>query len=481
MVKVLALEEDGGGDLPRTARLLLECPPLQEQDLPPPERDMLDAAITDLCAPLDLTADPVKLSEDLERTCRNLLKEAIGVEDTHQRVLSMLHEYNTAHGYTPAGDGPSRAAQVRQRGRELGAELNQAAPSAKLSPVIAKPTYSMPTKSLRATCYITSELAGLQGEDLREKQAQLQELLDTADLQQQVMEPHGEASGTWHNNRIIVAGQNKSQAWASSPNHGPAEHSGSNRAPGKISGNHRTQHSSHHSRQPRDPAAVTSKPRNHPWPDAAEPACGKSAAQAAPALGAGQGIQGHQPARSHVSLRIGERVDPLKDDARHRLNQLADSKFDEEESSVGLVCFGPRIRNEPFPAKFALPRDMPKCTGAVKLEDWLSDYVTAVDIAGGNKRTAVRYAPLMLTGSARTCLNSLSALQINSWHDFQEAFIKNFTGTYKRPPRPRQLALCKQGPDEPYRNYLTRWSELRNSCKGVGEEQAIGYFMDGCR
>jgi hypothetical protein len=26
-----------------------------------------------------------------------------------------------------------------------------------------------------------------------------------------------------------------------------------------------------------------------------------------------------------------------------------------------------------------------------------------------------------------------------------------------------------------------RWLELRNSCKGVGEEQAIGYFTDGCR
>jgi hypothetical protein len=137
-----------------------------------------------------------------------------------------------------------------------------------------------------------------------------------------------------------------------------------------------------------------------------------------------------------VSQRIGERVDPPKDDARHRLNLLADSKFDEEESSARPVCFGPRIRNEPFPAKFALPRDMPKYTGAMKPEDWLSDYVIAVDIAGGNKRTAVRYAPLMLTGSARTWLNSLPALQINSWHDFQEAFIKNFTGTYKRPPRP---------------------------------------------
>jgi hypothetical protein len=54
----------------------------------------------------------------------------------------------------------------------------------------------MPTKNLRAAHYITSELDGLQGEDLQEKQARIQELLDVADLQQQAMELHGEASGT---------------------------------------------------------------------------------------------------------------------------------------------------------------------------------------------------------------------------------------------------------------------------------------------
>jgi hypothetical protein len=103
-------------------------------------------------------------------------------------------------------------------------------------------------KNLCTARYITSELAGLQGEDLQEKQARLQELLDAADLQQQAMEPHGEASGMRHDNCIIVAGQNKSQAQASSPNHGPTEHSQSNRAPGKSGGNHRTQHSGYHSR-----------------------------------------------------------------------------------------------------------------------------------------------------------------------------------------------------------------------------------------
>jgi hypothetical protein len=151
---------------------------------------------------------------------------------------------------------------------------------AKLPPIINKPTYSTPTKNLRAARYITSELDGLQGEDLQEKQARIQELLNAADLQQQAMEPRGEASGIRYENRIVVAGQNKSQGQASSPNHGPAEHSRSNRAPGKSGGNHHTQHSGHHNRQPRDPAAVTSKPRHLSRADAVELARGKSAAPA---------------------------------------------------------------------------------------------------------------------------------------------------------------------------------------------------------
>jgi hypothetical protein len=173
MVEVLALEEDGGGGPPCTARPPFEHPTLPEQDPSPPERDVLESAIMDLHVPLDLTADPAKLAEDLEQTRRTHLNNTVGIEDTRRRIFSMLREYNTAQGYTPAGDGPSRAGQVRQQGRDLGTELNRAAPSARSPPVIAKHTYSTPTKNLRVVCYITSELASLQGDDLREKQARL--------------------------------------------------------------------------------------------------------------------------------------------------------------------------------------------------------------------------------------------------------------------------------------------------------------------
>ncbi|KAI4981628.1 hypothetical protein ZWY2020_022120 [Hordeum vulgare] len=114
-------------------------------------------------------------------------------------------------------------------------------------------------------------------------------------------------------------------------------------------------------------------------------------------------------------------------------------------------------------------------------EDWLIDYTTPVGIARGNKRVTVRYVPLMLTGLARTWLNSLPAGSVNSWVDFEEAFVRNFTGTYKRPSRPHELAMCVQKADEPLRDYVTRWTELHNSREGVHEVQAIQYFIDGCR
>ncbi|KAK1669459.1 hypothetical protein QYE76_057618 [Lolium multiflorum] len=164
-----------------------------------------------------------------------------------------------------------------------------------------------------------------------------------------------------------------------------------------------------------------------------------------------------QPARS----RLGPRVEPA--DARDRLDRLVESRIAEEEGPAGPKCFGPRILNEPMRAGFQLPRDTPKYDGTTKPEDWLQDYSTAVGIAQGNKRWAVRYSPLMLLGSARTWLNNLPAGSINGWLDFEDAFISNFTGTYRRPGRPQQLEMCKQGADETDRAH------------------GVGFFMAGCR
>lgn len=51
---------------------------------------------------------------------------------------------------------------------------------------------------------------------------------------------------------------------------------------------------------------------------------------------------------------------------------------------------------------------------------------------------------------------------------------------YKRPGRPQHLAGCVQRKGEKDLDYLTRWSNLRNTCEGVKEHQAISYFVNGC-
>src|SRR3954463_115751 len=106
--------------------------------------------------------------------------------------------------------------------------------------------------------------------------------------------------------------------------------------------------------------------------------------------------------------------------------------------------------------------------------------MNAVSIAGGSRRVAVCYAPLMLQGSARSWLNSLPSNSINCWQDFSVAFVRNFTGTYERPHLPRQLALCVQGKEESLRDYVAWWTKLRNSCEVVHEIHAIQYFTNGC-
>ena len=102
-----------------------------------------------------------------------------------------------------------------------------------------------------------------------------------------------------------------------------------------------------------------------------------------------------------------------EDDAHHRIEQLARDVQQEVEGPADPACFGPRIRSQQFPKGFILPRDSPMYNGIVKPEDWLVDYMITVGIAGGNRHLAVRYAPLMLQGSARSWLNSLPGNNIN--------------------------------------------------------------------
>ncbi|KAI5015614.1 hypothetical protein ZWY2020_057004 [Hordeum vulgare] len=296
------------------------------------------------------------------------------------------------------------------------------------------------------------EMASLEGEERAFQEKRVKDLLDTANQQHARFDPgqaHSESPGPNSGARRDPSGQHHAEGSSSLL---PAEGRGNN-APGASTVSDEF-----------GPTSRRQRGRLRVW--------GSSPAKDSCSCSRGA---------SPLVTEAGAPATQDERDAHRRIIALAHAALLEEDGPVGPACFGPRIRGEPFPRGFTLPRDTPKYNGTAKREDWLIDYTTAVGIARGNKSVVVRYVPLMLAGSARTWLNSLPDGSVNSWVDIEEAFFRSFTGTYKRPGRPRELAMCVQKADEPLRDYVTRWTELCNSSERVHEVQAIEYFIDGCR
>ncbi|KAK1601414.1 hypothetical protein QYE76_071998 [Lolium multiflorum] len=464
MQEVMATGDDAGGKSTRVRGPELErnketgASASGAKAPPPPSR--LDEVRAKLSTPLTPGADPTTIEKDLEEHRQLLLKQTEELAAAKRQWEISQREFNRAHGLTPAGDNPSRAGQIRRRGGGLGAEIARDG-AASPAPSTELPIYNTPDKNMLAAEAAAEELHRLEGAELRRQTERVTELLKAANRltkdpryahAPRASHAHGAAGKDRDGPRDTAESTSPAPSRRADSRNTHASSSRTSRPPSGNSGRSRPPSSRHDDEEYEYERPSTIKHRAAP--EASGP---------------------RQPARS----RLGPRVEPA--DARDRLDRLVESRIAEEEGPAGPKCFGPRILNEPMRAGFQLPRDTPKYDGTTKPEDWLQDYSTAVGIAQGNKRWAVRYSPLMLLGSARTWLNNLPAGSINGWLDFEDAFISNFTGTYRRPGRPQQLEMCKQGADETDRAYLTRWCEMRNSCEGVHEIQAVGFFMAGCR
>ncbi|KAI5000375.1 hypothetical protein ZWY2020_004964 [Hordeum vulgare] len=406
--------------------------------------DTLRDAIAGLKTPVAASANPADARASLEEARKRILEEGIAVASAKRQMEATQHEYKSAYGLTPIFEAPSRLGSVRSHGRfiaeVLGGDL---------------PTYETPAANMRAAQAAMEEMASLEGDERAFHQKRVKDLLDAANQQHIRLDPgqaESESPGPNPGARRNPSGQNHAE--------GSSSHRRADRR-GEGSQDRRSLRQSEH----------TSGLRRRGDE-------GDSECEILPPRRTNvSGSRGASP----LATQVGAHTSQDDRDARRCLIVLAQSALLEEAGPVGLAFFGPRIQGEPFPRGFTLPRATPKYNGTAKPKDWLIDYTTAVGIARGNKRVAVHYVPLMLAGSTWTWHNSLPAGSVNSWEDFEEAFVCNFTDTYKCPSRPRELAMCIQKPDEPLRDYVTRWTELRNSCEGVHEVQAIQYFIEGCR
>jgi hypothetical protein len=63
--------------------------------------------------------------------------------------------------------------------------------------------------------------------------------------------------------------------------------------------------------------------------------------------------------------------------------------YEDDEKEMGASCFTHRVRTTPVPKGFKLPHDQQKYDGSQEPQSWLSDYLQAVKILGGVKKTAM--------------------------------------------------------------------------------------------
>jgi hypothetical protein len=146
---------------------------------------------------------------------------------------------------------------------------------------------------------------------------------------------------------------------------------------------------------------------------------------------------------SHPSRKDPQDQKPY--DARTHLNEIAKSQT---ASFLGPKCFGQRIRDEPIPHGFKIEKNICQYNRVDMPLTWLQDYFNAVQFAGGSPNVAIRYLPLMLSGTARQWINDLAENSIQTWFDMQTAFTENFEGTYKRPHNIGDLQRCRRAEDE---------------------------------
>ena len=91
------------------------------------------------------------------------------------------------------------------------------------------------------------------------------------------------------------------------------------------------------------------------------------------------------------------------------------------------------------------------------------------------------YLPTVLEGSARSWLLNLPVGSIYTWEQLCDLLIANFQGTYDRPGKEDDLHRIRQNSNETLRQYIKRFSQVRNSIPEVAESSVIQAFKAGLR
>jgi hypothetical protein len=111
--------------------------------------------------------------------------------------------------------------------------------------------------------------------------------------------------------------------------------------------------------------------------------------------------------------------------------------------------------------------------------EFLQLYIVAFQAARGDQRVMVNWFPMAIKEPPRSWLMNLPHESVTSWKDLYRQFIANFMPTYEHPATKNDIKAVRQYKGKTLRQYIQRFSQMRNKIPQISNEEVISVFSTG--
>ena len=155
-------------------------------------------------------------------------------------------------------------------------------------------------------------------------------------------------------------------------------------------------------------------------------------------------------------------------------------EYDAAHGPPGLKQFSSHLRQVVWLRNFRLEK-LKKYDGKENPEIWITLYEIAVRSTTGDEHVMANYFPVVLDQAGHQWLLGLPEDSFNSWEELRQAFIDNFIATCKQLGNKYDLERIRDRRNEPLRDYIRRFSDMRLKIPKISHDEAISAFIKGLR
>ena len=106
-------------------------------------------------------------------------------------------------------------------------------------------------------------------------------------------------------------------------------------------------------------------------------------------------------------------------------------------------------------------------------------YEIVVRLETGDEHVMANYFPVVLDQAGHQWLLGLPENSFDSWEELRQAFIDNFIATCEQPGNKYDLERIQDRKNEPLRDYIQRFSDMRLKIPNISHDKAISTFIKG--